>query len=179
MKENQREKIQKLIEKYDKETGSERYELRWCFDFDPSLLSVCNINGENYNPHCLSEEEKEIIEDNYTYLKDMDHFVKHSGCLTPEQKADLLVDYTASYVDYVNVGWKNKDKKTYSFVQYWESSNGVVSFDYDGDDAPLSKDGLFQFGWDTFPCMTKMMEDGIVIIDYRAEDINRTEEMEM
>lgn len=160
-------------------TKANPYELRWRFDFDNSLVSVCNINGEDYDKSHLSDEDKEHIEMAYCYLKSLQAFIKSSGCLTEAQKHELASDDTPSYIDYVNLGWANEDGNTYSFAQYWETSNGVKSFAYEEFDAPLSEEGLFQFGLYTFPCMTRVIENGIVTMDYREQNPHLMEANDM
>ncbi len=89
-------------------TNDNPYELRWRFDFDDSLLSVCNINGENYDKSNLSNEDKEQIKMDYCYLKTLQDFIKFSGCLTEKQKQELSLDNNVTYIDYVNLGWQIK-----------------------------------------------------------------------
>lgn len=151
-------------------TKANPYELRWRFDFDNSLITVCNINGDKYDKCNLSDRDKELIEIEYCYLKSLKDFIQSSGCLTETQRHELAFDNAPSYIDYVNLGWANKDGNTYSSTEYWETSNGVKSFAYEEFDAPLSEEGLFQFGLYTFPCMTRVIENGIVTMDYREDE---------
>lgn len=148
-------------------TKENPYELRWRFDFDDTLLSVCNINGDYYDINNLSEEDKNLIEMEYEYLKSISHFIKKSGCLSEEQINILKDDTESKYIDYVNIGWINPDNTTYSFIQKWITQNGIEAFDYSGEDAPLSKSGLFNFSIDNFPCYTRCLENGTVYMDYR------------
>lgn len=138
-------------------TKENPYRIRWRWDFDPTLESVLTINGDNPK----TEEERNELKDFYEYLKDTRHFVS-------AMELSLELNDNSDYIEYVNEGWPNPDDKTYSFYQYWRTSKGTEVFDYEGDNAPFSEEGLFQFDDSPYPCLTRVVEDGYSTYDYRT-----------
>lgn len=145
--------VAEIIKNYTKENP---YRLRWRWDFDPTLESVLTINGDDPQ----TEEERNELKDQYGYLKNVAAFVK-------AMKLPINLRDGSRYIDYVNEGWPNPDGLTYSFRQYWRTSKGTEVFDYEGNNAPFSKEGLFQFDDSTYPTLTRVVEDGYGIYDYR------------
>lgn len=147
--------VAEIIKNYTKENP---YRLRWRWDFDPTLESVLTINGDDPQ----TEEERNELKDRYGYLKCIAAFVKR-------MKLPSVLRDGSRYIDYVNEGWPNSDGVTYSFRQYWRTSKGTEVFDYEGNNAPLSEEGLFEFTDDTFPCCTRHVEDDFGEYDWREQ----------
>ena len=137
------------------------YELRWRYDFYKDLTKVANIGENTYDTNNLREKDLKEIESEFGYLRNMETFYHVIG-----NDLSALVKEGVSYIDFVNEGCPNPDGKTYSFKQYWETSLGDILFDYEGNDASFSKEGLYQFENDTFPCYTKVIENGKIYADY-------------
>jgi len=159
--------LNKMLQFKNNYTKENPYVLRWRYDFDKSLISVCNINGGSYDKENLSVEDKEDIEDNFGYLKSLKHFLDTVD-ISERMKKELSLDNgDPLFLDYVNVAWVNNDGTTFSYKQYWETSNGFVSFDCEENYVPLSNDGLFRFCNDTLPCITTIIECENLVADYR------------
>ncbi len=154
-------RVKSIIEDY---TSDDPYRLVWRFDFDESLISVCNINGENYDKNNLSDEDIENIEMDYMYLKNTATFIKDSGICGNSAK---VLDDGSAYIDFVNEGWPNSDGKTYSYREYLLTEKGNRLDLCAGEDAELSDDGFFTFDDIEIPCKTRVFEDGVEMYDYR------------
>lgn len=160
-----------IAEEIKKYTKSHPYRLIWRFDFDESLLSVCNINGDKYDINNLTEEDMEQIQSEFSYLKNIKEFIRDRCLFTPMQQKMLKEKKDIRYIDYVNEGFPNEDEETYSFIQYWKLSDGKKVFDYSGK-APLSSSGLFTFDNCCMPCMTRaFVEDESECYDYRVDHL--------
>ncbi len=147
-------------------TSEQPYRLTWRYDFDETLISVCNINGERRNKDNLSEEDLDDIKNEYEYLKNTDTFIRYSG-LVDSEKGRILND-GSSYIDYVNEGWPNVDGRTYSYREYLITEKGNRLDLYNGNDAELSEEGLFTFDNFEKPLITRVLEDNVQIFDYRT-----------
>lgn len=140
------------------------YELRWRYDFDPTLNSVISINGD----FGVTDKEKiDDLKDEFRYLKDLKSFITESGC-EYYFKDKPFKKMNAKYIDYVNVGYKTEGGK-YDFVQYWQTSENEFVFDY-ADRGYMLEDGLFTFDDLNLPCKTRVLENGRVCYDYREDD---------
>jgi hypothetical protein len=160
------------IKNYTKEHP---YDLRWRFEFDETLRSVCNINGYQYDPDNLSEMELKKIQKMFGYLRSLKDFLEE-GILWKDQTTALLkADPKCTYIDYVYQGWANDDKETFSFKQFWETSDGTTALDNEGTNALLSSESLFDFddfihgvcGGDYYFC-TQVLENGKVTTDWKT-----------
>ncbi len=139
------------------------------FDFDKTLMSVCNINGEDYDISKLTSEDKDRIACDYEYLKSYKDFINHSGIFSQREKEHLLTlqgIIEPEYIDWVCEGFPLLDGKSYGFNEYFRLSTGEGFNHYTGT-APFSDDGLFQFDSVDMPCCTRILENGITTVDYR------------
>jgi hypothetical protein len=159
--------VAKTVRKYTKDHP---YDLRWRFEFDETLLSVCNIGGNKYDPNNLSEEEKKEIEEEFGYLRSLKDFMERTEFLSESKKAVFSkADPKCTHIDYVNLAWVNPDKKTYSFKQFWETSDGTRILDNEGDKCQLSEEGLFDFIDDAMnDDYTQIVENGKVATDWKT-----------
>ena len=149
------------------------------FDFDETFLSICNINGEGYDIHNLSDAEKFDIELNYDYLKSFENFlnpkINHTSWfygidIEAFKNKIKSNNHSPKYIDLVNLGYVNPDGQTYSFKQFWRAETGetIDVYDGEGNNAPLSKDGKFNFDDEDLPMYSRVVENDIVILDYRT-----------
>lgn len=168
-----------MKEKYDNSVYSvdNPYTLRWRFDFDESLMSICNINDDGYDTGNLSEEDRETIELMYGGFRNLKTFVEtHVAPLTPECADRLLKDGGAAYIDYVCTGYPNPDGKTYHAVEFWETENNIKTeaCSYDSD---FDRNGCFVFEeCSAFPCHSRTFENGELVYDFRTADGRSLEE---
>lgn len=144
------------------------YVLRWRFDFDPSLHSVCRINGGKYDPENLSDDDMAKIEEEFGEYKDIKTFCQ--AWLEKERIEDLK-DFLAdgfAWIDYVCVGIPNKTHAKYHGCEYWELPDGHRSSNCCEYDEEFSSDGCFQFCDDGLPLCTRVFVDGKCTFDYRT-----------
>ena len=156
-------KVASIIEDYTEENP---YKLVWRFDFDETLVSVCNISGYRYDKNNLTEEDLDDIEQEHGYLKNITTFIEQ--WIVGDGKE--VLDDGSSYIDYVNEGWPNSDGKTYSGRQYWLTEKGNRLDDCFFDDWELSEDGLFAFDNLELPDITRVFEDEVLGYDYRIDE---------
>lgn len=173
------------IKGYTKEAP---YRLTWRFDLDETLESVLTINGDGYRYNNetnreeyvgFDEEERERLTEEYSYLKDTEAFTGFMKQWLGYKAEDIKVlNDGSSYIDYVNEGWPNADGRTFSLRTYWQTEKGTTLLDWEENDVPLSKDGLFIFDDTNLPCRTRTFENGECCYDFRADPNTQEQDLE-